>query len=98
MMTDLEAFKFACDAAKEERERLDSDGLLCHWREGMEEAPTDGQDILAIVDGARTIIHWGKVSHVPLYGWIDLVCCDVEDRDICHPSHWMPLPPMPEDD
>lgn len=63
------------------------------WRP-METAPKDGTDIFAYVDECRTLVHWGKVSHLPIYGWIDLVG-DPEDRDLCNPTHWMPLPSPP---
>ena len=39
------------------------------------------------------ITWWGKVSHVPLYGW-----CHgrVEDVDLWQPTHWRPLPKAPD--
>ena len=63
------------------------------WRP-MDTAPKDGSDFLAVVNGARVICRWGKVSHVPIYGWIDLVLSDVEDLDLCDPECWMPLPSL----
>jgi hypothetical protein len=61
----------------------------------IETAPKDGADILAIVAGCRTIIRWGKCSHVPLYGWIDISFADYNDLDFCDPECWMPLPKPP---
>lgn len=36
------------------------------WRP-IEEAPRD-QFLLGVVDGRVRVIHWGKTSHIPLYG------------------------------
>lgn len=57
----------------------------------IESAPKDGTKFLAVVDGDVRFVKWCKTSHVPIYGWI---LCDmgVEDRDICEPELWQPLP------
>lgn len=64
----------------------------------IEKAPRDGSDIIGYVDGVRTIIHWGKASHVPMWGWIDTVHDDQNDLDLCNPTHWMLLPKPPSEE
>ncbi|MCF0055529.1 hypothetical protein [Dyadobacter sp. CY356] len=66
------------------------------WNFNMDEAPRDGTDLIGYVDETRTIITWGKVSHVPIYGWIDLTADGPEDRDLCYPEAWQHLPTPPE--
>lgn len=62
----------------------------------IETAPRDGTPILAFRPAPgrkgsweehRT--HWGKASHVPVYGWV--WGKDVEDLDTWHPTYWKPL-------
>jgi len=65
------------------------------WNYNMDEAPKDGTDLIGYVDETRTIITYGKVSHVPIYGWIDLTSDGPEDRDLCNPTAWKPLPAPP---
>ena len=64
------------------------------WR-SMENAPSEGETFLAVVDGVVRKVAWTKTSHVPLWGWC-LVDQGVEDRDFCEPSLWMPMPAAPE--
>lgn len=63
------------------------------WNFNMDEAPKDGTDLLFYDGEIRTMGHWGKVSHVPLYGWIWLIG-GPEDRDLMDPPPiaWMHLP------
>lgn len=63
---------------------------LLDWKH-MDSAPRD-QRLLGIVEGNITMIRWGKTSHVPIYGWIDLIA-----KDLCQPSHWLPLPDYPHE-
>lgn len=67
-----------------------------NWQD-ISTAPTDGTDILVWDGEVRTLTCWGKVSHVPIYGWLDLVGCDMNDIDILQPppTHWQPLPAPP---
>ena len=66
------------------------------WNTDMSAAPRDGICILATVDGETRIIGWGKVLHIPLYGWV-LLDQGPEDVELCKPTAWMPLPePMKE--
>ena len=67
------------------------------WRP-IETAPHDGTDVLVWNGDVRTISMWGKVSHVPTYGWLDMVWADIEDADLLdpQPSYWMPLPEPPK--
>jgi hypothetical protein len=64
----------------------------------METAPRDGTDIIVWDGEIRTLTHWDKASHVPIYGWLTLVCHDPEDMDLMDPTptHWMPLPEPPK--
>ena len=67
---------------------------LLDWKH-MDSAPRD-QRLLGIVEGNITMIRWGKTSHVPIYGWIDLITnIDPENTELCKPSHWLPLPDYP---
>ena len=75
---------------------LTENALASGWQT-IDSAPKDGSDFISYVDGCRTLVHWGKVSHVPIYGWIDIVG-DPEDRDLCYPTHWQPLPPPPSEE
>jgi hypothetical protein len=62
----------------------------------IETAPKDGTRILAVGPERTVVITlWGKVSHVPIYGWLDQVAGDPEDTTYWHPTYWMPLPPPP---
>lgn len=65
------------------------------WHLTMETAPRN-ERILAIADGNVRVVMWGKASHISIYGWC-LADQGVEDFDICHPTHWMPLPIPPRD-
>jgi hypothetical protein len=60
----------------------------------IQTAPTDKGMLLGWVDGHTRFISYGKTSHVPMYGWC-LVDQGIEERDLCSPTHWMPLPPPP---
>lgn len=60
-------------------------------------APKSGARFLAVVDGAVRVVAWGKTSHVPIYGFC-LADQGAEDFDICEPSHWMPLPALPDEE
>lgn len=64
------------------------------WRP-IETAPKDGSPFLACHyrSGVHAITWHGKASHVPLYGWCE--GDDAEDIDLWQPTHWMPLPPPP---
>ena len=59
----------------------------------IETAPRQRR-FLALVDGLVRFVAWGKTSHVPMYGWC-LVDQGAEDSELCEPTHWMPLPPLP---
>jgi hypothetical protein len=63
----------------------------------IETAPKDGTDILVWDGEIRTITTWGKVSHIPIYGWLRLVLSDPNDIDLMDPQpiKWQPLPPPP---
>lgn len=50
--------------------------------------------ILGVVDEEVRLIRWGKTSHIHIFGWC-LADQGAEDFDICHPTHWMPLPEPP---
>ena len=63
----------------------------------IETAPKDGTDVLVWDGEVRTLSHWGKSAHVPLYGWLALVFADPCDLNLLRdqPTHWMPLPEPP---
>ena len=53
--------------------------------------PTDGRRFLALVDGDWRLVAWGKVSHVPITGWI-LVDQGAEEAELCEFTEWFLLP------
>lgn len=56
-------------------------------------APKDGTRFTGKLRNTRRRTWYGKVSHVPIYGW-----ChgrDVENIDLWRPTHWLPDPPEP---
>lgn len=69
------------------------------WQD-ISTAPTDGTRFIGRFSYADASRNWkisyrkritwhGKASHVPLCGW----CYGkVENVDLWHPTHWMPLP------
>lgn len=63
----------------------------------IETAPRDGTPIIVWDGEIRTLTVWGKVSHVPIYGFLEVVGCDFNDTDLMgpQPTHWMPLPLPP---
>jgi hypothetical protein len=77
--------------AADEIERLRT--LLPAWQP-IETAPID-RHILAVVDGSVRVIRYGKASHIPWRGFC-LADQGAEDFDLCEPTHWMPLPHIPE--
>ena len=68
-------------------------GAAVQWRP-IEEAPKDGTCFLAVVDGTVRTVAYGKTSHVPIYGFC-VADQGPEDFDLCHPTHFIPLPPPP---
>ena len=64
------------------------------WQ-AMDSAPKDGTLFIGAVDGKARLVAWGKISHIPLYGFC-LADQGAEDFDLCEPTHWMPLPSPPE--
>lgn len=80
------------EQAADEIERLQAQA----WQP-IETAPRDGTDILVWDGERRTMTLWGKVSHVPIFGFLDVWGCDAEDIDLMdpQPTHWMPLPDPP---
>lgn len=75
-----------------EREKAE---LGSGWRP-IETAPKDGTRILAWGDERMVVTLYGKVSHVPIYGWLLLdVPIDPENVDRWEPTFWMPLPAPP---
>lgn len=64
-------------------------GIDVDWQ-SMEVAPRETR-LLGRVAGRVRFIRWGKVSHVPIYGWV-LVDQGPEDCELCEPSGWMHLP------
>lgn len=67
---------------------------LMEWQP-IETAPRTGKPFLAVYGGQVRVVQWGKTSHVPIYGFC-LADQGVEDFDICDPTHWMPMPPLPD--
>lgn len=62
------------------------------WQD-ISTAPKD-QTVHGVVDGEVRLIRWCNASHVPFHGWC-VVDQGAEDRDLCMPTHWMPLPAPP---
>ncbi len=67
---------------------------MSEWQP-IETAPRDKGYLLGWVEGTVRFIQYGKTSHVPLYGWC-LADQGPEEFDLCHPSHWMPIPEAPK--
>jgi glyoxylate utilization-related uncharacterized protein len=63
-------------------------------RQPIETAPKDGNCFLAVVEGEVRQVVWGKTSHIRIYGWI--FADQGEETDLCSPTHWQPLPALPE--
>lgn len=63
----------------------------------IETAPRDGTDIIVWDGEVRTVTLWGKVSHVPIFGFLGVWGSDIEDVDLMNPqpTHWMPMPNPP---
>lgn len=59
----------------------------------IESAPRDAA-FLGCVEGRVRRVHWGKTSHVPIYGFC-LADQGAEEFDLCDPTCWMPLPAPP---
>lgn len=58
------------------------------WRDDMENAPRDGTPVLVFTEsGLVANAYYNR-------GWIPIFSGKVLYRD---PTHWMPLPPPPED-
>lgn len=70
--------------------------LVPQWQP-IETAPKDGQVIIVWDGEAWEVTAWGKVSHVPIYGFLQVLFRDVNDIDLLNPqpTHWMPLPNPP---
>jgi hypothetical protein len=66
---------------------------LSGWR-SMDTAPED-RTVLGVVEGRIRLVRYGKTSHLPWRGFC-LADQGVEEFDLCSPSHWMPLPDLPE--
>lgn len=60
-------------------------------------APRDGTDIIVWDGEVRTVTTWGKVSHVPIYGFLRVWGYDIEDVDLMDPQPvlWQPFPDAP---
>ena len=74
------------------RQRLEE--MTQEWQP-IETAPKN--KLVLISDGGEVALSaWGKVSHVPIYGWLNLMLGpeDVEIIDM-RPTHWMPIPAPP---
>ncbi len=72
----------------------DEERVVVGWKD-IETAPK-GKHVLVWDGIGVSISFWGKVSHVPIYGWLWLYA-DCEDISLMDPkpTHWMPLPPPP---
>jgi len=90
--TDDESWNAAAAHAQGLRERIAELEAQRQWLP-IETAPRQRR-FLALVDGLVRFVAWGKTSHVPMYGWC-LVDQGAEDSELCEPTHWMPLPPLP---
>lgn len=74
-----------------------SQGAAVSYSQWQPIAGAPKQQHVLVSDGTYVVVSvWGKVSHVPIYGWLDLYS-DVENIDLLspHPTHWMPLPYPP---
>ncbi len=59
---------------------------MSDWQD-ISTAPKDGTVFLGKMGYTKRKTHWGKTSHIPLFGW----CFGkVEDVDIWEPTHWKP--------
>jgi hypothetical protein len=56
-------------------------------------APKDGTRILVFQNGGRGIAWWQGTGGEPSHLWCHH---DGDFRAYCNPTHWMPLPPPPE--
>ena len=55
----------------------------------IDTAPEDGVDVLLLLKRPRNAIQ----ARYTLAGWVDCWCAFVDPYE---PTHWMPLPPPPE--
>lgn len=64
----------------------------------IDENTPHGEHVLVLHEGRPRQSMFFKVSHVPIYGWLNLFC-DVEDVSTLRPqpTKWQPLPKPPKD-
>lgn len=65
---------------------------MSEWKP-ISTAPRDGTDILITDKDDISVVYWNK------YYWA-IVCCGGWDPDneFYYPTHWMPLPALPEEE
>jgi hypothetical protein len=80
------------DATLETRMRAALEAADAAAWEPIETAPKDGTEILVETSDGVTIGAYGKDG--PIY-WLVPNYQDQEDRDLCSPTHWRPLPSPP---
>lgn len=65
--------------------------------EKIETAPKDGRSVLAYADGKITTVRWIKESPDTEAYWSLCVPGTFTLHHFWEPTHWLPLPPGPED-
>jgi hypothetical protein len=70
---------------------------MSKWRP-VDAAARKGGFVYVRRDGLPDCVsQWGKVSHIAIYGWLDMSSDDPEDVSLLRPqpTEWMPLSEYP---
>lgn len=72
---------------------------MSEWISVSKERPNRGEEVLVRIDGHRGP-SWSNTSHRVAYWWYDEWVeqgRELDDDSLIGVTHWMPLPPPPED-
>ncbi len=56
----------------------------------MESAPKNGIEVYGKVNGRRRVIKWGKIPHIPFFGWLTFDHLVHKEYEFCEPTEWKP--------